>query len=693
VLLVVQPMTTAAAPGADAGAVRGPDASAAWVAQSTDNETGLGPADHVYVERDGDVILVLNGTDAAPNGTADDDALDPGVREAGFGLLTGEGLVYGLYAANRSTIRDDGESPFDGTLSAATTLEPDRVAAGGTLTGPRPRQLRDLQVSLTGARTTGRAAATLSGTAAVALDDATAAGRLVERAEADTYARLGPQNLTLRTNATASLAPSAATLAEPLRYEAVLTEEPGVYRLAVERNTTVAPGNVGNWSTRERARATLERRFLGEEVASLANASLDLRSHAFREATDGEGGRVVVSYAVRYEGVKARLKPVLTAALAADERGDVSTLQAERIAGDLLSVTVERAAVRGVSRDGRIEGETELRLRDYDRAVTATLDLAQAYNVTENETVGRQVRGFRERFEAVREAGLVREYRLGATYTRPATGRAAVDVTGAYRTTNWDAYVAELDGRGIVPPNLTFDLHARTDGDRVRGNASAAVGRAGLLDDAIDGVRNLSRAGVDQDIGDPTTAAEREEFEDAQQVLDAVERSDLRRARFAINITRDEARLEGAGRFGNVSAFRPLLRNDTTGELPTDLRVREVVARSTGGEDAPLYVHAESAVPVRPSAAAVRDLAAVEDGTTVHMPGTWDRAFPEVDRERAYGFLEVTPPDPTPTETPLPTTGATDDATGGAGPGFGTTPAALALLVCGALLALRHRDD
>ncbi|MFB6207412.1 MAG: hypothetical protein ABEJ05_12895 [Haloglomus sp.] len=702
-LLALQPAAAAAtAPGPSPGLGAGGPSSSQPVsppalAQSDGDANGTDgfDADQVYVERDGDVILVLNDTDAVSraNVTAEGDSLED-VRNASFGLVTGQGLLYGLYETDRSTLAEDGET-FPGTGSFATTLEPDRIAAGGTLVTPRPDQLQAFRLDLEGARTGERAGATLDARATLTLNGSAAAGALVERAETHSYARFGPRNLTLRSNATAQVAPPAAGTTDPFRFSAVLTEEPGVYRLAVERNSTVDAEAVGNWSTRERARATLERRFAGEDASQFADTSLRLRDYAFRNATDGEGGRVVVSYVVRYEGVKARLRPLALGALTADEENGLDPLQAQRITADLFAVTVERAAVDATYRDGRFEGSTELRLNRYDRAVDGALDLATAYNLTANETVARYVRGFRTRFDAAREAGLVREYRLGTTYERPGSREGTVRVTGSYRTTNWDAYVAELDERGVTQLDVTGYLHARAVGDRLRGNASVAAARPGLLADAVDGLRNLSRAGIEDELASPAERAEeREEFNDTRQLLAAFERSDFRKARFEVNITREAARVEGAARFGNLSAFRPLLRNDTTGELPTDLAVREAVARPGPDGGSVVYVYAEGAVPVRPTEADVRALAAVNDSTTVHMPGAWDREFPRVDRERAYRVLRETPPDPTPTETPVPPTGGdggTSDGTNSGGqPGFGAVAATVALLSGAALLARRR---
>jgi hypothetical protein len=694
VLLAVQPAAAAAmAPGPTAaGATPRPALAQSDGANETD---GL-DADHVYVERDGDVILVLNDTDAAStaNATVEDDSLDE-VRNASFGLVTGQGLLYGLYETDRSALAEDGET-FPGTLSFATRAAPDRLAAGGTFTTTRPDQLRAFRLDVEGARTDERAGATLDGRATVTLNGSAAAGALLERAETHSYARFGPRNLTLRSNATAQVAPAAGDTTEPFRFSAVLTEEPGVYRLAVERDSTVGAAAEANWSTRERARETLQRRFAGEDASQVANVSIRLREYAFQNATDhGASGRLNVSYVVRYEGVKARLRPLALGALTADEENGLDPLQAQRITSDLFAVRVERAAVDATYRDGRFEGSTELRLHRYDRTVDGALDLAAAYNLTANETVARYVRGFRTRFDAAREAGLVREYRLGTTYERPEAREATVRVTGSYRTRNWDAYVAELDERGVTQLDLTGDLHARADGDRLRGNASVAAARPGLLAEAVDGLRNLSRADIDDEFASPAERAEeREEFNDTREVLDAFERSDLRTARFEVNITRDAARVEGAARFGNLSAFRPLLRNDTTGELPTELVVREAVARPGPDGGSVVYVYAEGAVPVRPAEADIRALAAVNDSTTVHMPGEWDREFPRVDRERAYGVLRETPPEPTPTETPLPATdGAdgTDSGTGSGGqPGFGPLAAAVALLSGAALLARRR---
>lgn len=668
--------------------------------QDNATDTGLNPADHAYVERDGDVVLVIDRPGVNTTEAVDRDGgggvSPPGltVHDAGVDLLTEEGLAYGRVLANRSTAA----AASNTTATLEATVDPDRVAATGRLDTVRPRRLTGLRVDLTGARTTERAGATLDAMGTVRLGGRTAVGRLVERAEANAYARVGPRNLTIRANSTATLPPFSDSLVDPFAYRAVLTEESDGFRLAVRRNATVAAANVGNWSTRAQARETLMRRVRSEGIAALSNATIRLQSYDFRNTSGG--GRVDLSYTVRYEGVRPRLKPLVMARLATDPNASIGPFRSERLASDLLSVGVERAVVQAQYGDGQFEATTEFRLRGYNESLGAALDIADAYNETRNGRLEPLLGGHRERLAAAREAGLVREYRFGTTYERTSGSDARVTVDGTYRTRNWAAYVASLRERDLRLLNVTLAVHSRIEGRRLRANGSVAAARPGVLDGTLRGIANVSRVAPTPspipallrpgDSG-PSWGGE------PARLSRALARSDVRNARVVIDLGARALRLEGGARVGTPGALAPLVPNGTTGRAPTDLRVSELVLRRRASDEGTLYAYAEDAVPENATASEVRRLAAVTDGTRVHLPGTWDRTFPRADRERAYEFLGVTPSSgssettPAGATTPTATTTAIQEdrgSTTGSGPGIGLVGALLAVAV--ALLARRR---
>ena len=67
-----------------------------------------------------------------------------------------------------------------------------------------------------------------------------------------------------------------------------------------------------------------------------------------------------------------------------------------------------------------------------------------------------------------------------------------------------------------------------------------------------------------------------------------------------------------------------------------------VVSRTENGTTT-AYVRVPEAVEGDPTEADLRALPGVDEDTTVHLPGTWDREFPTVDTERASEFLEGGP--------------------------------------------------
>jgi hypothetical protein len=175
-------------------------------------------------------------------------------------------------------------------------------------------------------------------------------------------------------------------------------------------------------------------------------------------------------------------------------------------------------------------------------------------------------------------------------------------------------------------------------------------------------------------------------------------RSDVGRARVVVDLGEAVLRVEGGARVGTPGALAPLFRNDVTAPSSADLRISELVLRRGTTDGGTLYVYAEDAVPTNATESDVRGIAAVTEGTRVHLPGTWDRRFPRADRERADEFLGTTPRSGSPGATPTTgpgTTGATatpgeagTGSTSGGGPGFGPVAALLAVTV--ALLARRR---
>jgi PGF-CTERM protein len=85
----------------------------------------------------------------------------------------------------------------------------------------------------------------------------------------------------------------------------------------------------------------------------------------------------------------------------------------------------------------------------------------------------------------------------------------------------------------------------------------------------------------------------------------------------------------------------------------------------------------------------VRKLGPVGENTTVHLPGTYDRSFPETDVQGAYEYLGIQQ-EPTPAGDGSGSGSGASDTNAG-GPGFGLGVTLLALLGV-ALLAARRES-
>ena len=365
--------------------------------------------------------------------------------------------------------------------------------------------------------------------------------------------------------------------------------------------------------------------------------------------------------------------------LANSEEFNLTRAEASAIATNVTALTIERASVDYRMGQQSVAGSADIQLENYNDAFLSGLDALAAYSPPEGE-VGfdsEQLENVRARIEAQRDAELTRRYSLSATHTLESQSQAVIELQAQSRTENWQAYVAELESRDITVGSQEYSLSAETDGENVVANGSLTVEREGLVSDAVDQFLNTTEAGAEED----------EEVAQARSFVRAFREAGFEKARTDITVTEGNVTVEAGAKFDDMAAFRDVLQQ--SGRL--DLSITRVVGQQNETGALNQYVYAQGAVSANASESEVRELSVVDEDTTVNMPGTYDRSFPEMDTERAYRYLELEPP------TPTPTADGGDGGDGGGGetdtggqPGFGAA-AALVALVAAALLAHRRR--
>lgn len=195
---------------------------------------------------------------------------------------------------------------------------------------------------------------------------------------------------------------------------------------------------------------------------------------------------------------------------------------------------------------------------------------------------------------------------------------ATFELTASSETANWGSYVDELRANnGTVPPNTTAALTIETVDDRIETEGSLSVQQDGLLT---------------KDFDDLETAIEESDDEDAEKVsewLTAINDTEFQRARADLTWDNDTLEFEAGLAANNVSAL--------TAPLPKNLSALE--STYTDVDEGRTFVRLGGVVDGNASAEDVRELALVNESTTVHLAGEWNRSFPSMDTRSVEEYL------------------------------------------------------
>ncbi|MFB6141763.1 MAG: PGF-CTERM sorting domain-containing protein [Halorientalis sp.] len=621
-LLLVALVTLSTATAGVAAAQRGP----APVGPDDSSD----PPEDAYVQDDGDVILVYEG----------EEAMDDGGRTE-FGVDVASNLAYMLAVQPL-----EGENADAATGQATAVLRPSGLNANGTFSVPRPDSLESLSFELTGQTTSqnARSDMTLETTF-----DAGMAGRLLQSASL-----AGNMTVTGSTFRTAGSfdAQMLRTPGQPQSFAFDLRETGGGYTLEVQQERQISSFAAGEWDSRSAARATIERQFAMAAEQLGGSAEVTLESYSFTEQSEG-GGTLDVAFTVRYEGVKEALASTVARQLATSQSVEMSQAEIDSVTQRLQQLTLDRASVDVDVGDGQVAVDYGLEMANYTSATLAMFEVAAA-SESQAMTEG-SIQRLRSQFEAMQAADLRQRYEWTASFEGAGGTSATLTADFQYRTDNWAAYVSELESRGLPTVESTYDLSANTEGDSLNLDGTVSVQGEDVIDTTLGQYLNASRTspGMDQE---------------AISILRGFRQANLSIARADVNVSNGNVTFEAGAQFGNLSALGAAL--DQSADVPET--VSSIVGR-TENDTLHTYVRVRGAVSGDASESDVRALDGVAESTTIHMPGTYDREFPEMDVERAANYLGVTPPE-----------------TNGAGPGFGVAVAVLALL--GAALVAARRE-
>lgn len=574
-------------------------------------------ADEVYVEDDGDVVLVYDGS-------------TDGLNRTEFGVDVTENLAYLLV-----------EEPVEGTPEVegglAASANRTAIVAAGNLSAPRPDSLETLDLDASGVTTTETSRADLS--LSTTWLDETGLTQAVASATTNGTVTTTADRLTVAADLEADVAiPMPQSARESLDFS--LRETDDAYVVSIDQSRSVDPRFGTAPTNRSQAARTLEFTYgsLAQQLGG--SASVDLES--FETSEEGDRVRVQQTYTARLEGIDDGIGEMLRADLADDP--EVSGERVDALANAIEDVDIDELRVEyAVDADG-LTGSLAVDVGNYGPLATAYFELVGSLDGAAD--VGADVERMEQRFEAQQAANLEQRFTWSGNLTHPDSERVSADLEMATRTDNWEAYVDELRDRDVPILESRYELDGSVADDRVEFEGDLSVSGDRLYAELLRGVPESTDASSNQ------------------PMLDAIRDSRPETARLVTTYGEDGFHLEAGAAFGNLSALRDAVAERA--DLPT---VTEAVGRFDQGSGE-TTVRVASAVSADASESSVRALPAVDDGTTIYMPGEGDREFPSMDVERAETFLE--------------------QASVGSGPGFGAFAAIVALLGAAFLLVRRE---
>jgi len=612
---------------------------------STQEGDSVEPADEVYVDGDGDAVLVYR-----------DDA-DSETASGHFGADLSEGLFHIFI---NDTVDESMENDFAG--NASFVLGPESMNASGAFSMAQPESVEDMTFDASATQTREESSASMTLDATLVDDSTTGA---TTTGSVSTEGSMTSTASMFRTQGTATVTPDsdqAIPSSSRMSQSFSLSETDGGYTLTAAQEYTVGTYTEAGWNSRENATRTLEAQF--NAVASQLDGSADVSVDAY--SYDETENRLDIEYTVEFTGVDEAVSEQLAASLSESRELDLSESEASDLADRIQSVELtELSGSVDVQEDGAT-ASWNVRIDDYDEAATATLDILEA---SEMETEAMDVETARSRLEAQQAAELEQTVTWEGEVDIPDPETVTMQFEMESSTENWAAYVTELEDRGVEwQGDTTFEASAETRNGELVASGSATFSQEGLIDNAIDSALQNTESSTGPG-------------PQAQSFLRSFQQSEFETARMDASVGDGEVTFEAGASFENVSAFRDVMAE----QYGDDVTVASAVGRYEGDETV-TYVRMPGAVGSDASESDVRELSMVDDDTEVNMPDDWnpdERSFPEMDTEEARNYLGIQTDDGGDDD------GGDDDESSSSLPGFGPVVALVALAAV-ALVARRR---
>jgi len=630
ILVAVLVVSVIGAVGTNGAAQANVDGEAIQSAENVD------AADEIYVEENGDAVLVYQTEE-----DGDDD--DSDLRTMDIGLSASEGLAHVL-------IEGDGEEMEDNASGGLELLlEEDRFSGEGTFSMDKPEDLDSLALDVTAERTSE------TNTFDAEFDmSAPAEGQASLVESFDTSG-----NTSVTADAFATSGEFEAKGAIPIQDATadISIEDTGSgYNLQMDRTQTVTEFNADNWDSEEAAKDTIESELGGVVENSDETGTVVIQDYSFEESA-GTTHKLDISYTVEYNGVKDKIAAALETELAEDSELDLSDEEAAAVAQSFVDVELRTFEAGFESDDDGVRGNWNVKIGNYDEALRSTLDIAEQQSDDGNVTEA--IEQTRTMLDAQQAADLRQTLEWSGTMT---TTDSAVEVSAdiSSNSENWAAYVDELQDRGVdaAQNDMSMDLTAETDGDELSADMSMSIEQEDLVGSMVDSI-------VQSASQDPTTG------EETQRVLRQLENSEFQTGKIDVSVDSESVTIEAGAKFDNMSAL-----GQQVGDAFGGHTVTQIAGGVGDGESNELHVHVDGLVGSDAGEEDVQELSVASSSTEVHTGGDWDRSFNTMDTERAQKFLGLND-------------GGDGDDSDSSLPGFG--PAAATVALAGAALLARRR--
>jgi len=595
-------------------------------------------ADEIYVEEDGDAVLVYQTEEDGDDGDSD-------LRTMDIGMSASEGLAHVL-------IEGDSEELEDNASGGMTLLlEQDRFMGNGTFSMDRPEDLESLALDVTAERTS--ETNTLDAEFEASVPNEGGAAQL------QSFQTSGDMSVTADTFSTSGEFEAEAAIPTDVSYGVNVDDTGSGYSMTIDRTEPVSEFQAGSWETRDAAKQTLESQFGGVAESFGGTSTVTIDDYSFEEASTGY--TLDISYTVEYENVKDGVANVLSSQLAQDEELDLSEEEASAVAQSIVDVELRTLKATVETTDTGATGSWEAEIGNYGDALDSTLDIAESQSTDENVT--ESIQQVRTMLEAQQAADLRQTVEWSADMTASEeTIDIAADVSSD--SENWAAYVDELQDRGVdaAQNDVSMDLHAETDGGELSADMSMSVEQEDLVGTMVDSI-------IQSASQDPTTG------EETERVLQQLKNSEFQTGKIDVGVDSDSVTIEAGAKFDNMSALGDQVNKAFGGHTVT-----QIAGDLGDGNTSEMHVHVDGLVESGASEEEVSELAIASSSTEIHTGGDWDRSFNTMDTDRAKQFLGLN--DDSGSE-------ESDEASDSSVPGFG--PAAATVALAGAALLARRR--